>query len=153
MENFKPIIGKGDSGYTDIFLKRVPKTDLRIKLNAALDEINAYIALVRNKTKRKDLLKIQKDLIFISSIVAGYIEEEKASEKIEDLEKLLKRKSRGLNINKFVIFGEKEESAILNLIRTKIRICEIISWQIKLKNVAKYLNRLSDYFFVISMKR
>jgi len=149
---FKINIGFGDNGYTDIFSKRIPKTDLRIKLNSLLDEINAYIGVLRSKNKKaKELIIIQKDIIFLSSIVAGYIKENELDKKVNVLGKLINNFPE-FNVKKFIIFGEDYFSAMLNLIRTKIRICEIVAWELKKNKVARYLNRLSDYIFLLSIK-
>jgi len=149
---FKINRGSGDNGYTDIFLERIPKTDLRIKLNALLDEINALIGVLRSENKKlKEIIIIQKDIIFLSAVVAGYIKEKKLDKKIAYLENLI-NKFPDYNIKKFIIFGNNYFSAMLNLIRTKTRICEIIAWELKKKNIAVYLNRLSDYLFLLSIK-
>lgn len=152
MKNFKPKIGTGDAGYTDIFSARVPKTDLRVVLNAFIDEIQAVLAVVRSRTGRNDLKKIQKDLLKVSSFVAGYEKKENIKKISDSTSEAIKLKSRNMELNKFVIFGEKEESALLNLARTKVRLAEIIAWKAGLRVAAIYLNRLADYLFILSIR-
>jgi len=153
MNKFKPKIGSGDNGYTDIFLSRVPKTDLKIKLNALLDEINAIIGVLRSKTKKndKELAQLQKEIISLSAFIAGFKKNKELKSQIKTLEQKIKKEN--IDIKEFVIFGNDYKTAVLNLIRSKIRICEIIAWEAKIKLAAIYLNRLSDYAFILSVSR
>lgn len=152
MKKFKPKMGTGDAGYTDIFSARVPKTDLRIVLNAFLDEIQAVLAVLRSRTGRNDLKKIQKDLLKVSSFIAGYEKKENIKKISDSISEIIKIKSGDIKLDKFVIFGEKEDSALLNLARTKVRLAEIIAWKAGLKPAAIYLNRLADQLFILSVK-
>ena len=154
MGEFKPKRGSGDLGYTDIFLKRVPKTHLVIKLNALLDELGAVIGVLRsgNKKLNKELLDIQKGLIALSSFLAGYGKKEEVARLTLGLEKAVSSGSVNFKIKKFAVFGEDGFSARLNLIRAKTRICEIMAWQAKSAPAARYLNRLSDYLFLLSVR-
>ncbi|MBI4655369.1 MAG: ATP:cob(I)alamin adenosyltransferase [Elusimicrobia bacterium] len=96
---FKPFLGSGDNGFTDLLAgRRVRKTDLRIRINALIDELNCLLGLIKAKSRRqrlevrgqrsdkecarRDLLcksgrikneinGIQKDLILVSASIAG----------------------------------------------------------------------------------
>jgi cob(I)alamin adenosyltransferase len=75
-KNFKPEMGKGDLGFTDLFGgRRVPKTDRRIKLNALIDDLNALLGLLKTGIKaagtKKELTAAQKSLVTASAIIAG----------------------------------------------------------------------------------
>ncbi|MEW5950402.1 MAG: ATP:cob(I)alamin adenosyltransferase [Elusimicrobia bacterium] len=151
--NFKPKIGSGDTGYTDIKSMKVKKTDKRIKFNAALDKINALIGLVRSFKKDKELFKIQQDILKISSFAAGYGEKKEIENSIELLTLKIKSFPCAKIPKKFIVFGSNKKSALINLIRTEIRIAEIQAWEINKKEIAVYLNRLSDYLFLLSLKK
>ena len=53
---------------------------------------------------------------------------------------------------RFVLPGENETEALAHLARAKTRVCEILAWEIKAKAAAVYLNRLSDYLFLVALK-
>ncbi len=152
MQSFKPNMGTGNNGYTTLFSSRVPKTDLRIVLNAFIDEIQAILAVARSKKKNQKIKKIQQDLIRVSAFIAGYVKGTEINKLHEDLKKEIKKESSGYNLKEFIIFGDNENSAILNLARVKTRLAELLAWKLKNKPAAIYLNRLSDYIFLISVK-
>ncbi|HAU90285.1 MAG TPA: hypothetical protein DCW72_08760 [Elusimicrobia bacterium] len=52
---------------------------------------------------------------------------------------------------KFVLPGSNEIEALAHLTRTRARICEILAWELKAKQPAVYLNRLSDYLFLLAV--
>jgi len=75
-KNFKPKLGSGDLGRTDLFGdRRVPKTHPRVKLNALLDELSALLGLLKTGLKkpalRLELGAAQAALIKASGLVAG----------------------------------------------------------------------------------
>ncbi|MDD5209082.1 MAG: ATP:cob(I)alamin adenosyltransferase [Elusimicrobiales bacterium] len=156
LENFKPEMGAGDLGLTDIFGGgRVPKTDRRVKLNALVDELSALLGLVKtgikDKKTKEELSAAQAALIRASGLAAGMkggLKEETAA-----LEALIGALSETIKPpKKFVLPGANETEALAHLARTKTRICEILAWEIKAKAPAVYLNRLSDYLFLLALK-
>lgn len=149
---YKKSIGRGDLGFTDIHGKRVSKSSDLIVLNALIDDINALISflIVRNK-KFNFLNKIQEFNSAFMSYNAGYYGENMIKCLIGRVDKLI-RENSDFDIKKFVYFTNNETSAILNLIRTRIRIAEIYGWKAKKKKTAVYLNRLSDLFFILAFK-
>ena len=55
-------------------------------------------------------------------------------------------------IRQFVLPGRTETGALLHLARAKARICELTLWEINSRYAAVYLNRLSDYLFLLAEK-
>jgi len=141
-KDFKPDMGAGDLGLTDLFGgRRVPKTHSRIKLNALLDDLSALLGLLKTGLKhpglRSELSAAQAGLIKASGIMAGAINALSATVKPP---------------KKFVLPGSCEIEALAHLARARTRICEILAWELKAKAPAVYLNRLSDYLFLVALK-
>lgn len=146
-------IGSGDNGYTDFYNIRVKKTDDRVLLLSYLDMVLALIGILRSKNKKLEdiLLDLQKDISLVSANISGYIDDKELKNIIRKIEDKIKNNS-DINIRKFIFFGKNYTSAMLNLIRSKIRICEIIAWRKRKKTSAIYLNRLSDFLFLLAVK-
>lgn len=148
---YKPLIGKGDDGLTDLKGKRIKKSSDLILLNALIDEINALISVLIVREKKLSFLSIiHKFNSAFMSFNCGY--------KINDLniytdtvEKFV-RSNSDLNIKNFVYFTKNDISSFLNVIRTRIRIAEVYAWKAGKKKTAVYLNRLSDMFFILALK-
>lgn len=154
-EKFKPRRGSGDLGFTDLFGgRRVPKTDRRVKLNALLDDLSSLLGLLKTALPRKlkdDVSFSQAGLIKASGLIAGMkggLAEETAG--LEARISALSEKVRPPK--KFVLPGANETEALAHIARAKSRICEILAWELKAKNPAVYLNRLSDYLFLVAVK-
>lgn len=159
----------GDKGETSLVGgKRVSKTDLRIEAYGTVDELLSLIGMLREfklKASLKDfLLNIQNDLMTVSSILASdssdIIQSMKVlkNEAILKLEKAIDEMNEGLDsLYAFVIPGGSKEAATCHLARTVCRRAErsLLRIQPFLKEyelTEKYLNRLSDYLFVLSRK-
>lgn len=129
----------GDKGYSSILNKRVKKDDQIFEAIGTIDELQSIIEDV----------EIQKDLYEImGSIAWGKIYNLQFSifnleQKIQKIEKRLKP------LTKFLIF-KKEKARKLNWIRTVCRRSERRVVFLKNKNILIYLNRLSDYFYLLS---
>ncbi len=149
---YKIKIGTGDNGYTDFKGRRIKKDSTEIYFIALIDEINALISCIYSDTQKytKILNEIQKYNSDVMSIIAGYCDDSKLKQINETIEKYIKTYSN-INIKKFIFFKGKTSSK-LNLIRTKIRICETIAWKLKKEKIAIYLNRLSDLFFILAVR-
>ena len=153
--NFKPKLGTGDLGRTDLLGgRRVPKTHPRVKLNALLDELSALLGLLRsglrNKALKEELAALQAGLIKASGVIAGRKADLKPE--IAALEQRIDdRTAKFTPPRKFVLPGTNEAEALTHLIRAKARICEILAWELKAKGPAVYLNRLSDYLFLAAL--
>ena len=152
---FKPSGGSGDKGFTDLLGgRRVPKTDRRIKLNALLDELSAMIGMLkvslRDRALKKELTSAQAGLVRTSAVIAGMKAD--LSGEISALEALIEASSERTRPPKeFVMPGANEAEALAHLARTRARCCEILAWELKAKDPAVYLNRLSDYLFLAAL--
>lgn len=161
--------GTGDNGTTGLFNgDRVNKDDIRIECNGMIDEVNAFIGLLKSRLGKghdwiKRLTKIQQDLISIMSHVATPEESPNKARLIkpengpEFCEKWIDELDNKINkkISNFLIPGESEISSLCHVIRTKIRTTErrmvYLNREEKLDNyILIYINRLSDLFFTLA---
>lgn len=153
--HFKPFIGTGDLGSTDLLGgRRVPKTHRRVKLNALLDDLSAMIGLLktglRDRRLRAGLASAQAGLVKASGAIAG--SKAGLSAEISALGRLIEELSEAVKPpKKFVLPGANETEALAHLARSRARICEILAWELKEKDAAVYLNRLSDYLFLAAI--
>lgn len=149
---YKKNIGSGDKGFTDICGKRVLKSSNIIFLNALIDEINALISMVIVKNSRFGFLKdIQQLNSKVMSYNAGYLSEKYVDDLINKVREVISR-NNDFDVKEFVYFQKDDISALLNIIRTKVRISEIYAWKAKKEKTAVYLNKLSDLFFIFAFK-
>lgn len=158
---------KGDKGETSLIGgTRVPKHHTRIEAYGTVDELNSYIGLVRDQevdSHTKDILiEIQDRLFTIGSSLAS--DPEKSKMKIPDLKDadidLLEKEMDSMNNNlpemrSFVLPGGHQAVSFCHIARCVCRRAERISTQLSEdsfvdERVLKYLNRLSDYLFVLS---
>ena len=159
----------GDTGTTSLFGgKRVSKADLRIDTYGTVDELNSYIGLVRDQevnAKRKNILiEIQDRLFTIGSILATEPGNTKVKipSLIEDdillLEKEMDMMEAELSPMKFFVLpGGHQSISFCHVARTVCRRAERLtislhSHEVTDPLVIKYLNRLSDYLFMLSRK-
>ncbi len=159
----------GDTGTTALFGgKRVSKADLRIDTYGTVDELNSYIGLVRDQevnAKRKNILvEIQDRLFTIGSILAT--EPGNTKVKIPSLledDVLLLEKEMDLMESElppmkfFVLPGGHQSISFCHVARTVCRRAERLTISLNSQEaidplVIKYLNRLSDYLFMLSRK-
>jgi cob(I)alamin adenosyltransferase len=156
----------GDKGQTSLVGgTRVSKTELRIEAYGTVDELNSYVGLVRDQAvndSRKDILKeIQDRLFTIGSILASEPEQTKKripdlhESDIELLEKEMDRMDESLEPMRFFILpGGHQSVSFGHLARTVCRRAERIVLRLSEESevndlVVRYLNRLSDYLFVL----
>jgi len=156
----------GDEGTTSLFGgTRVSKADMRIDTYGTVDELNSYVGLLRDQEvnqKRKDvLIEIQDRLFTIGSILAT--EPGRHSVKIpplheEDvifLEKQMDEMDKVLPpMRFFVLPGGHPSVSFGHVARTVCRRAERLAIALHQHEqidalVLKYLNRLSDYLFVL----
>ncbi|MDR6564305.1 MULTISPECIES: cob(I)yrinic acid a,c-diamide adenosyltransferase [unclassified Arcicella] len=156
----------GDKGTTSLVGgTRVSKTELRIEAYGTVDELNSYIGLVRDQTvneKRKNILKeIQDRLFTIGSILASEPEQTKKrlpdllESDIELLENEMDTMDHDLEpMRYFILPGGHQSVSFGHLARTVCRRAERIVLRLSEESevndlVIRYLNRLSDYIFVL----
>jgi cob(I)alamin adenosyltransferase len=162
----------GDQGTTALFGgKRVSKADLRIETYGTVDELNSYIGLVRdqpvndlNAERKKILIEIQDRLFTMGSILAT--EPGNAKVKVPALneadvvflEKEIDSMETSLPPMKFFVLpGGHQSVSFCHVARTVCRRTERLSIALNSQEpidplVIKYLNRLSDFLFVLSRK-
>jgi len=166
----------GDKGQTSLFGgKRVSKSHLRVEAYGTLDELNSYIGLLRdsiqNDIHKSVLLKIQNELFVIGSQLATPPEKELLKsgksrlkidnitlENIEFLEKEIDKLNAELpEMTHFILPGGHVIVSTCHIARNICRRSERNS--VKLNEVSEvepriimYLNRLSDYLFVLARK-
>jgi cob(I)alamin adenosyltransferase len=163
---------RGDKGETSLLLgPRVPKSDPHCEAYGTVDEAVAALGLARALTriqKTKDiLLGVQKDLFALAGELATPPEaHERLAEKypvitdkdVQRLEDFVNDLEPAVKMPKeFVIAGDSPASAAIHLARTIIRRAErrVVSLQqdgqVPNQEVPKYLNRLADLLFTLSL--
>jgi cob(I)alamin adenosyltransferase len=159
----------GDQGTTALFGgKRVSKADLRIETYGTVDELNSWIGVLRDQEvnqKRKGLLvEIQDRLFTIGSILAT----EPGNTKVripslqEDDVALLEKEMDEMDaqlqpMRFFVLPGGHPAISFGHVARTVCRRAERLVITLHEQEpvpamVIKYMNRLSDYLFVLCRK-
>jgi cob(I)alamin adenosyltransferase len=164
----------GDGGETALVGgKRVPKDDIRIAAYGTVDELNASVGLARvfnsqpapspTQQRLEDILKrLQNELFDLGSELATPTESfyegmfRVGDTDVTALEQLIDECQKDLEpLNSFILPGGGPVSAFLHQARTVCRRAERIV--LRLGREAdigpwplRYLNRLSDLFFVLS---
>lgn len=155
---------KGDDGTTT--LKgggRIPKDDVRIEANGQLDELNAVLGMVRaSMTGREDKQHIellQNVVMRIMGVIAGGEMDAKfdIAGITADMEKFIDRHQPEGKFC-FVVPGESMLNAYLHYARTKARTAERRLWTMSRDyplpgDFMKFMNRLSDYLFVLAVSK
>lgn len=161
----------GDDGTTALGTgERRPKSDLRIDAYGTVDETNAVVGLVRLHTKDLDteidaiLGRIQNDLFDLGADLAtpdtgqdlGYEPLRITDQQVEALERAIDTLNADLSpLRTFVLPGGSAASAHLHLARTVSRRAERLMVELQSRekinaSAVRYMNRLSDFFFVAS---
>lgn len=157
---------KGDKGETSLIGgKRVSKTDARIEAYGTVDELNSVIGVVRDAADEKDadkmLIAIQHRLFTIGSELASSSDSKMdiphlhASD-ISILEEEMDRMEASLpELRNFILPGGDLAASQAHVARTVCRRAErkaVALQQLEKidEQVVTYLNRLSDYLFVLA---
>jgi cob(I)alamin adenosyltransferase len=160
---------KGDKGETGLLGgTRVKKSHIRIESYGRVDELNSWIGLIRDqnmdKHSKEILIQIQDRLFTIGSHLASDPEKPKA--KIPDLKEedvtALEKEMDAMNeilpeMHSFVLPGGHTAVSYCHIARCICRSAERcavgLASEEKVEDIIiKYLNRLSDYLFVLSRK-
>ena len=157
----------GDKGLTSLLGgTRVPKHHIRIEAYGTVDELNSFIGMIRDvEPGSGNILKeIQDRLFTVGSLLAA--DPEKSKMKLPDLneddvtflEKEIDRMNESLTeLKSFILPGGHTNASWCHLARCACRRCERLVTQLAESHevnplVIVYLNRLSDFLFVLARK-
>ena len=153
---------QGDAGVTSLLNgEKVSKADERIELIGMVDELSSLIGLAKpvlEDEMKKELSSIQEDLIIVMAALADLSNNNykiefdkivKMEEKIDLIEKSIQRQKG------FVLYGGCESSARLDVARAYVRKVERFIVKVNQtysinENIMKYMNRLSDYLYMLA---
>jgi len=159
---------KGDSGKTTLLGGiTVSKDNIRVGAYGNIDELNSLIGNFVSNCADKKLIdsieKIQSNLFLIGSYLADKNEDYIRPVNLKKLEKetlTLEKQIDGWTkilpkLTNFILPGGTTLASKAHIIRTNVRKCERVISKINKtertnKNVMAYINRLSDYFFVLA---
>ncbi len=155
--------------------RRVFKCDPLIEALGAVDELNAVIGVANQIQKSpaesagkisKILCQIQKDLFIAGAVLSGARQSKKnlLKTRVKFLEKEIDKLSQDLpELKNFILPGGCQTAAFLHLARAVCRRAErrVVGANVKcqmsnvksnpnVKDVIMYLNRLSDFLFVLA---
>lgn len=170
MENtFKIYTKTGDDGTSGLIGgTRVKKSDNRLEAYGTVDELNSWIGLLKSETIDKSctntLELIQNKLFVIGSKLATDYEKNQQlagilpcnQKDIEQLENEIDRMQQQLEpLKNFILPGGNQHSAFAHIARTVCRRAErrISLIETKIQNIESiiiFVNRLSDYLFVLA---
>lgn len=160
---------KGDLGTTSLLGgSRVPKHHLRIEAYGTVDELNSHIGMIRDLSAdeevHKVLLEVQDRLFTLGALLA--VEEGKTKIKLPQLHaedvtfleaEIDKMDEQLPEMRSFVLPGGNIIISATHIARCVCRRAERITVQLSESQkidelILKYLNRLSDFLFVLSRK-
>jgi len=166
----------GDKGTTALFGgTRVPKHHLRIESYGTVDELNSYIGLIRDqkidKNAIKSLIRIQNELFTLGAMLATPPEKELLKNGKERLNipkitnaniKALEQEIDVMNLDlpamtNFILPGGSQTVSFCHIARCVCRRTERLATALNENEtinpaILEYLNRLSDYLFVLARK-
>lgn len=162
----------GDKGQTSLIGgTRVPKYHERIEAYGTLDELNSYIGLIRDQSINEDLknilLEVQDRLFTAESLLAADTSKEiKSLPEIHEQDIILLEKQIDLMnetlpaLTNFILPGGHTTVSFCHIARCvcrraerlTIKLVELYPETLQGEMVIKYLNRLSDYLFVLARK-
>ncbi|MCK9611692.1 MAG: cob(I)yrinic acid a,c-diamide adenosyltransferase [Bacteroidales bacterium] len=167
-EKIKKIYTKtGDEGNTSLLGGTIiKKSDLRVEAYGALDELNSYIGLVRDfaieQEMKEILLKIQEHVFIAESMIAAdtpsvmntlpKLNKMNISMIEQEIDKMAQTLVPQHN---FILPGGHPLVSYCHIVRTVCRRAERCIVRIENTNeyysiIIKYINRLSDYFFILA---
>ena len=159
----------GDSGTTSLLGgARVSKANLRIDAYGTVDELNSFLGLLRDQAineNRKDILKeIQDRLFTLGAELASepgkdnIVKPDLMDSDIQLLENEMDAMDADLApLKNFILPGGHPSISYAHIARTICRRAERICIALSEEStvapiVIQYLNRLSDYFFILGRK-
>jgi len=155
----------GDNGKTSLLFGRMAhKTDLRMEVCGAIDELNASLGVARAYVTapnlKQEILSVQHVLFVIGAEVATAQEDQHklkqkiSQDEVRSIEREIELLEQYNDINNWFIPGDSPSSAHLELARTIARRLErnILRLTNQNQNMNVYLNRLSDYLWLLAQK-
>lgn len=161
----------GDGGLTSLIGgERVFKSDERVEAYGTVDELTAFIAVLSDKMSREENLKeyveqmqrVVSRLMSVEALLAKSREESKVQPLAEEEIQWLEQRIDGLQaevrpIDKFTIPGGNETASWCHVCRTVCRRAERAAIRADQlygiePSALKYLNRLSDYFYLLGRR-
>lgn len=156
--------GTGDRGTTGLADgSRVPKTDPRIEVVGAVDEVNDLLGLALSHLGPAGtdlaprLRELQADLFALGAAVAGARGLSLPAEAIARVEKWTDELEAALPpLTKFILPGGVPAAAVLQTARSVARRAERAAWRAREaghavpEDALVYLNRLSDLLFLLA---
>jgi cob(I)alamin adenosyltransferase len=159
----------GDLGETSLLGgTRVSKSHDRVDAYGTIDELNSFLGLLRDQPigeyYRKVLLRIQENLFVAEARIAADPDLQHNSlpffqeEEILFLENEIDEMNKSLEeLSHFILPGGYAPSSLCHIARTVCRRAERAVIRLSTTNPAeeiiiRYLNRLSDYLFVLARK-
>lgn len=166
---FKVYTKTGDKGETSLLGgTRLPKHHIRIEAYGTVDELNSHIGLVRDQAidahSKEVLIEIQDRLFTLGSLLAADPKKNKMKlpevkeEDVTYLEKEIDKMDEVLpEMKHFVLPGGNTTVSFCHIARCVCRRAERATLKLSENEevhpiIVKYLNRLSDYLFVLSRK-
>lgn len=158
---------KGDGGETSLADgKRVAKCCSRLEAYGSVDELNSLLGLLltymEDEATRDRLVRCQNELFSVGSLLAcenpGQMPVMLCEEDVEDLEKAIDATADGLpGWRGFTLPGGCRAAALAHVCRTVCRRAERHIYRLAQEapvdgNVCCYMNRLSDYLYVLACK-
>lgn len=157
----------GDKGTTALLGgARVSKADLRIEAYGTIDELNAYMGLLRdqpvNKKREALIHHIQDQLFAIGSLLAAqpgkhlnYLPELKESDALMLEEAMDKMNTTLPEMKNFILPGGNQAVSFCHIARcvcrrAERRVVALADHEDVAGVIIIFLNRLSDYLFVLS---
>lgn len=159
----------GDDGTTSLIGgRRVSKSHIRIESYGTLDELNSYIGLLRSYAvdpyTDQVLHQIQQMLFDIGALFAFDPSRSKmklyqvsAADVLFLEEEIDKTEAQLIPLKSFILPGGSSRSSVCHIARCICRRAERLSVALAQEEpvaaeIIKYLNRLSDYLFVLARK-
>lgn len=151
----------GDGGETSLYTgERVEKNSFRVNVYGTVDEANSALAMarafVKNPEVKKKIYRLQQLMSYLMADLASLnqaalITEENVAELEREIDEL---DAQLPPLKKFVIPGDSQGGAMLDLARTIVRRAERHFYTLqKFESVHEidriFLNRLSDYCFML----
>lgn len=160
---------KGDSGTTQLIGgRRVSKSSIRIESYGTIDELNSFIGLIRDQEidalYKTQLIEVQDRLFTIGSHLANDTENSNmklpliSELDVENLENWIDEMDELLpEMKSFVLPGGHVAVSHCHVARCVCRRAERVIVLLKENDsveeiIYKYINRLSDYLFMLSRK-